>query len=476
MQTDKFKTKKLQYNSSDKALGLIKYLLLSFQILNIMGCSDFVEVDPPKNILISKTVFEEPATVASAMANIYYNMREQGMVSGNYGLSIAMGSYADELDYYGLDTDQLNLYNHNVSANNTTISNWWSHAYNLIYAVNDIISGIEQSASLNLEDSNRYKGQALFIRGYLHSLLVDLYGDIPYITTTNYLENNIVARMPVDTVYEYIIADLVQAVDLLDSTDETGEHVIPNKVVANALLARMYLYTENWDMAEATADALIRTQDLELDINKVFLRNSKETLWQFKPGGPNLKNTQEAGRLIITFIPTQGYALSNSLLSAFEPGDLRYSNWIGNITSDDGLTTLYYAHKYKETINTTTASLEYSVIFRLTEQYFIRSEARAHLGDIAGAQADINAIRNRAGLGVTMAATKDELLNAIGQERRVELFTECGHRWFDLKRLGQVGNVLGPIKPNWRPTDILFPIPETELEVNPNLKPQNTGY
>lgn len=453
----------------------LKIVLVCFFTLNIISCESFVEVDPPKNTLITKTVFEDSATVESTLANIYYKMREQGMVSGDFGLSIAMGIYADELDYYGASDAFLKLYNHNITASDVTISDWWNQAYNIIYAANDIINGLDNSTDLPLEAKAQFKGQALFIRGYLHSLLVGLYGDIPYITTTDYIENTTAVRLPENAVYEKIIADLNQAVELLDATDPTGEHVVPNQTVAKALLARMYLYTENWDMAAATADGLISTHDLELDINQVFRKNSKETLWQFKPG-PNIKNTKEAGWLIITYIPTQGYGITNGLLSAFETGDLRRANWVSSITSDDGLTTLYYAHKYKETINTTSSSLEYSIVFRLTEQYLIRAEARANLGNITGAQADINVIRNRAGLENTTATTQTELLDAILQERRVELFTEHGQRWFDLKRLGRAGDVLSLIKPNWNSTDILLPIPETELEANPNLKPQNLGY
>ena len=93
-----------------------------------------------------------------------------------------------------------------------------------------------------------------------------------------------------------------------------------------------------------------------------------------------------------------------------------------------------------------------------------------------GSQTDLNMIRNRAGLNNTAAITKEELLGAIMQERFLEFFTEQGHRWFDLKRRGEAENRLSAIKTNWKNTDIVLPIPETEIAVNPNLKPQNAGY
>ena len=449
-------------------------LAIFYLIIGLSSCSDFVEVEAPKNLLISETVFSDPATVKSSLANIFYKIREQGMVSGREGLTTSMGIYSDELDYYGLAAPTNEIFNHNVTTSNSTLSGWWSNSYNLIYATNDIIQGVENSQNLTLEDKDYFKGQALFVRAYIHSLLSGIYGDIPYVTTTNYLENNLVSRLPVTVVYDNIISDLTNAVNLLEGTSTTGEKVLPSKDAALALLSRIYLYVENWEMAELKTTELIDIHSLESNINNVFLKESSETLWQLKPGD-NPINTMEASQFIIQSIPGQQHALTNALLNAFEPGDLRLNNWVGSITSTDGSTTLHFAYKYKAYV-TETQSLEYSIVFRLAEQYLIRAEARAHLGNISGAQQDLNMIRNRAGLSNTTANSMNDLLEAILQERRVELFTEHGQRWFDLKRTGNAGTVLSLVKPNWQETDVLFPIPESELEINPNLLPQNTGY
>jgi len=136
---------------------------------------------------------------------------------------------------------------------------------------------------------------------------------------------------------------------------------------------------------------------------------------------------------------------------------------------------LEFAHKYKA-IFSVTESLEYSILFRLAEQYLIRAEARAQLGNSIGSQNDLNLIRSRAGLPDISVNTREELLIAILHERFVEFFTEQGHRWFDLKRMDKAKEVLSPLKNNWKDTDILLPLPEMELELNPSLKPQNSGY
>ncbi|MGV8815352.1 MAG: RagB/SusD family nutrient uptake outer membrane protein [Gelidibacter sp.] len=236
----------------------------------------------------------------------------------------------------------------------------------------------------------------------------------------------------------------------------------------------MYLYTEQWELAEAMAHNLIDLYSLEPNLNEVFLKESTETIWQLKSGVAP-RNTQEANQLVIRFIPGQKYALTQDLLGSFEKGDLRYTNWVGRLSNSDHTSTLYFPHKYKA-ILTETERLEYSIQFRVAEQYLIRAEARAQRGDIAGAQKDINVLRIRAGLPNTTASNLSELMDAILQERRVELFAEQGHRWFDLKRTGNANAILNALKPNWKVTDVLFPIPEAELQFNPNLLPQNNGY
>lgn len=452
-------------------------LLLNIMVLSLMGCSDFVEVEPPKNTLVSETVFEDPATVESALAQLYYAMRdEQGMVSGFYGLTTAMGIYGDELDYYGFNSDYAQLYNHNVLAGNGLIMAWWRQAYELIYGANDILQGVESSQSLTKEEKRGYKGQALFIRAYIHSLLVSLYGDVPYITTTDYMVNNGVSRMAAAEVYDRVIADLEEALTLFGDGDPiSSERIYVDAYTTKALLARTYLYVEQWEKAALLATDLIDAFPLEADLDKVFLKGSPETIWQLKADADNIKNTQEAIQLIIQSVPGQTYALTDELLGAFESGDLRFDRWVSSVSDADDTVTLYYAHKYKADINET-QSLEYSIRFRVAEQYLIRAEARANLGDMNGALEDINALRNRAGLPESSADTPESIMDAILQERRVELFTEEGHRWFDLRRSGRADQVLAPLKPNWRSTDILLPVPEAELETNPNLLPQNPGY
>jgi hypothetical protein len=139
--------------------------------------------------------------------------------------------------------------------------------------------------------------------------------------------------------------------------------------------------------------------------------------------------------------------------------------------------TYYFPNKYAGSA----ANSVNEIILRIAEIYLIRAEARAHLNNIAGAQADLNAVRTRAGLPNTTATDQAGLLSAIAKERKIELFTECANRFFDLKRTGTIDSVMTAFVPKktapatWSHYMQLFPIPTNDLIQDPNLTP-NPGY
>ncbi|MCZ4320300.1 RagB/SusD family nutrient uptake outer membrane protein [Aequorivita viscosa] len=448
-------------------LGLLFFFYLA-------SCEDFVEVDTPNYLLSGDNLFNDKKTVEAAMVGIYAQLRNSFMLTGKpQGVSNLLGLYTDEMDYYGTSPiREGGFYRNALLPTDETVNELWSLSYNQIYASNAIIEGVEGSSYFTPEEEAHFTGEAKFIRALVHFYLVNLFGDIPYIKTTNYLENKLAKREAVNIVYQKIVADLEEAINLLPETDASGENVRPDKRTAMALLARVQLYTENWEAAALLSSNVIANTTWETNLEHVFLRESPSTIWQFMPEFED-SNTQEAQTFIFQTAPPPARAISNHLISAFEVGDLRKEFWIGSVS--DGTDTWYYPYKYK-LLPGESGNTEYSKVMRLAEQYLIRAEARMQLGDLAGAQADINIIRHRAGLGNTTAVTPAELLEAIMQERRVELFVEQGHRFFDLKRNQQLDAVLGPVKAGWNTNDLLLPLPEKELLLNPFLLPQNPGY
>ncbi|MBG6109818.1 hypothetical protein IWX84_000679 [Flavobacterium sp. CG_9.10] len=449
-------------------------LLIFATIMN--ACDDFVNVDLPNSQLTTNTVFEEKATANAAMTNIYSKIRDAGMLTGSAsGLSHLLGNYADELDFYGNPQSGTVAFNHNsIVASNPDVKDLWNNSYNQIYAANAVIEGVAQSVKLTAADKAQLTGEALFVRALLHFYLTNLYGNVPFITTTNYEQNRVAVRIPVDAVYGNIKADLEQVIQLLPENYLTTDRVRPNKYAAHALLARVNLYAGLWNEAADEASTVINNTSLyvyEEDLDKIFLKESTSTIWQLASGFSG-GNTLESVTFNFTIGPPPLSALTNDFMAAFTGSDQRKVHWTESVT--DGTSIWYHPFKYKNS-NTGTSS-EYSIIFRLGEIYLIRAEARAHSGDLTGAREDLNKIRHTAGLADTAALTQAEILDAILKERRLELFTEFGHRFFDLKRLNLIQPVLSAIKPGWDVHDVRLPIPETELNLNPNLLPQNLGY
>lgn len=454
------------------------YILLTAMLLALLsfaGCDQFLDVDVPNSQLTGNLVFEDRTTANAAMADIYSKLRDSGMLTGQpIGTGISLGMYADELVYYGSsDENSSFLFNNTLLANTASVAQLWNESYHVIYCANAVIAGCMNSKALSAADKKQFIGEAIFVRALVHFYLTNVYGGVPYITATDYEVNRLATRMPTALVYDSIIADLNQAIAALPADYSTADRVRPNRSVANALMARVYLYKGDWAEASNAASAVLNNTDYvwENDIDKTFLKDCTATIWQFAPKLEG-NNADEGATFIFESGPPPFVGLSPELFHSFANNDLRKTHWITSVT--EGMNTWYHANKYKQNGNTGT-SVEYSIVFRLAEQYLIRAEARARQGELIGAKEDLNLVRHTAGLSDTDAVSAGEIIAAVLQERRFELFTEYGHRYFDLKRNGAVDTVLALVKPGWNSTDALWPIPEAELLANPNLT-QNPSY
>lgn len=446
-------------------------------LLLATSCDNFVDVEQPNSQLTGAAVFENNTTATAAMKDIYAKMRDDGLLTGkSVGLSNLLGQYTDELVCYqtGITTAEP-FYNNSLTATNGYVQQLWNSTYNQIYAANAVIEGVTASTGLTTSQKNQLVGEALFVRALLHSYLAGVYGGCPYITTTDYEQNSTVHRLTTLAVYNLCIADLEQAAILLPENYIGSERVRPNQYAAKALLARLYLQTGQWAQASNEASAVLNQTAMyvwEPDLDKVFLKECTSTIWQFSASG-GYANAQEGALFIFNAGPPPTVALSPQLYNSFAVGDQRKNHWIRSIT--DGTTTWYQPYKYQQN-NSSTTTTSYSVMLRLAEQYLIRAEARAMQGDLINAKQDLDFVRTNAGLGGTAAMTSAEIVAAVIDERRFEFFTELGMRFFDLQRTGKLDATLSTVKPGWNTTDGLWPVPQSELLINPNLAPQNAGY
>ncbi|NGM90165.1 RagB/SusD family nutrient uptake outer membrane protein, partial [Parapusillimonas sp. SGNA-6] len=212
------------------------------------------------------------------------------------------------------------------------------------------------------------------------------------------------------------------------------------------------------------------------DIDDVFLANSRETilqLWRLNGFISDASTLIPSSR---TSLPR--FIVTDALYAAFENDDLRQRNWLGknDVTTNGATQSYWFPYKYKNRSASNTTP-EYLVVLRASEQYLVRAEAKAHLEDTEGAIADLNVVRARAGLtNLADDMDKASCLEAIYQERRVELFGEWAKRFVDLKRIGRLNTVMGAYKETWVDGESgRLPIPASELTYNTNLV-QNEGY
>jgi len=448
----------------------IIFILIIFSSLQL-SCKKLVEVEPPSDRIDRAMVFTNDATALSAMSGLYTQMTRSSMQFSSGGITVYAGLYTDEIYPVTPSPSIDEYYKHSLLASNATIrANLWLPAYQLIFHANNIIEGLATSTGVSPAVKKQLEGEAKFVRGFCHFYLIQLFGDVPLITSTDYRVNAVHPRTPVNQVYEQVISDLQDAKSLTAPNYPSSGRVRVNSFAAAALLARVYLYKGEWQKAETEASTVIAQPSYSLATTaNAFLSNSTEAIWQLMPVAANF-NTLEGN----IFVPAAGsapaYGVTSSVMNAFEMNDSRKTNWTKTITV--GGINYTYPSKYK--VKTGATVTEYYIVLRLAEQYLIRAEARASQAKLSDAKTDLNVIRTRSGLAPTTATDIASLLSAIEDERKLELFAEWGHRFFDLKRTSRINAVLG-VKPGWNETDTLWPIPLQELQRNSNLT-QNPGY
>jgi len=460
--------------------------------LGQLSCRKLVTVPQPINSITTTEQFNSDAQANSAMAGVYVGMAGGRLSFSNGYPAILGGMSADDLFYYGIsDPIMMTFPVNQLVANNSYTGTMWTTAYKAIYNSNAVIEGIAASTSGLLHDTVRQRltAEAKFVRAFSYFYLVNLFGDVPLVQTVDFNKVRYMARTPVNGVYLQIIQDLKDAQSVL-TADSAKERIIPNKWVATAMLARVYLYKGEYENAAAQATAVINNTavyNLESNLNNVFLSTSREAIWQLKQGTNDIttKNATVEG---FSFLPNPlatakaPYCLTTSLLNAFETGDNRRTAWV-NSTSFGGAGLNYYPYKYKvgQANYSNNAPTEYNMVFRLAEMYLVRAEAAANgaAGGTATAITDLNTIRSRAGLtALPVSLTQAQVIVAVAKERQTELFAECGHRWLDLKRTGKAHEVLSVLswKQPWTGDyQLLYPIPLSEIDADPVLQ-QNPGY
>lgn len=443
-----------------------KNILYTFIVaITLASCSKVFDVNPTASIS-SDIAIRDKSGVEHALTGTYNALQAVGLYGRNY---LIIGDLAaDNLTWTGTSQDYGQIEHKPIPADNSIVDGFWTAAYDGINRANNILYKLPSISDLTQQEYNQFEGEALFIRALLYYDLVSYFGGVPLkLEPTLNLDNINASRSSAMDVFSQIITDLSNAKTKLSLTKIAGR---ANSYSASALLAKAYMgkfFLSNDNsfaqLALSEADHIIADAGYTLATNYADLFTasvSPESIFEV------VYDLQNYNRLAQYYYPRSligryEVAPTTGFIQSFEAGDNRLA---ASVSYDEK--NLPYGRKY----NDVSGGTDRVYVIRLADMYLLRAEALAYTdGDAEAIRADINMVRNRAGLGNTTATSIDDLRLAIENERRHEFAFE-GHRWIDLVRTGRAVSLLG-IDAKYT----LFPIPLIEIQTNQNMT-QNPGY
>ncbi len=466
---------------------IYKGIAAGLLVLSGLGISCNVLDQDPQFQIATSEAFSNPVNAEAALNGLYneaqlvYNWRTQ-----------TLGELASDL-VQSIDTwDNFNVIDEfSQTPDNTEIDDLYTQIYRTIDLANNIIAFAPDVPGLSTDRKNDMLGQAYAFRGMMYFELVKYFGGIPgkygelgvIIETAPSIgvgEDAFKERASLEATWNQVREDLELGESLLPASRASNflSRSRLTKPAATAMLARYYLYLDNWAQAETKASEVISQASFELvePFSDIFRTDfSAESIFEMHYNVVDFSGFRQwyfpaslAGRGGLSFhmpfadelLARQGVD-SRSELIALNPA-------FGGV---------YYSTKFDEIQNASNVP-----VLRIAEMYLIRAEARANQNNIAGGLSDLNAVRNRAGLADATAGSSNELIDLILDERRFEFAIE-GHRFFDMTRTDRAITEFTNIPRTTGASTYaigdrgryIFPIPNSEIFTNNNMV-QNPAY
>lgn len=475
----------------------IIYLLLFLILINTVSCTDEILETSPFGQSTSSQ-FWRNADDAVAAANAIY---EPLINHDFYGHAEHTFDIPSDDQYRAGDhaVDQA-IESLTFDADNPQLFYSWRHKYEVISRANAVLMNVP-GITMDQAIKDRTLGEAHFLRGFAYWRFAVIYGGVPLILEEDVLTNNYnKARATTDEIFTQIESDLLKAAQMLPVSHGEADLGRANKGSANGLLAKMYLYKEDFSKAIEYGNKVISGPyplAANFDDNfRVETKNNPEMLFAVQ----SLQGWRQNNHTIYTTPrPWGGWDFHepvDDLVDEFEVGDPRLDYTVykpGDIVDLGGTrgpteytanlsSTGYHFRKYSSWRPQGGLNMNHNnPILRAADVYLLVAEAKIRSGQ--NGDAEINAVRVRSGRSALTNATMQHLIH----ERRVELAGE-NQRHQDLIRWDKAGIVdiveiykkdLGPLKPprNFqRPKHYLFAIPQREIDLSNNVLTQNPGY
>lgn len=467
----------------------LKYKSISMAILLSVGIGFGCNVldQEPQFQIATSSAFSNPINAEATLNGLYneaqlvYNWRVQ-----------TIGDLASDL-VQSIDTwDNFNVIDEfRQTPDNTEVDDMYTQIYRTIDLANNIIAFAPTVPGLEQSRIDDMLGQAYTFRGMMYFELVKYFGGIP----SKYGELGVVIEtepsIGISEASYKARASLADTWNQIKSDLEAGERLLPVsrtsnfltrsrlvKAAATAMLARYYLYLDQWPQAEAYAGQVIsqssytltkpfsnifRTEFssesvFEMDYNVVDFSGLRQ--WYF-PASLNGRGGLSFHQPFAAEIRARQGTDSRSALIDFNPA-------FGGV---------YYSTKFNLLQNASNVP-----VIRIAEMYLIRAEARARQNNISGGLEDLNRVRSRADLPDASASSVNQLVDLILDERKFEFAIE-GHRFFDMTRTGKAVEVFANL-PRTTGASLysigstgkyVFPIPTSEMLTNSKMV-QNPAY
>jgi len=478
----------------------------------LVACSDFLDREPLDEITTG--TFYTTAEEAQLGAKSMYSAIQAINWKGKSWMIEEIPS--DNSTTGGNDPDFSPIDNFTTSPDNAPVLEYWTEHYKLVTLANQILTFVP---SINMDEETKASilGEAKFLRAYAYFDLVRIFGDVPIVTEVPTNESDVnVFRDPLSDVYDFIISDLEQSIIDLPASRPSSDLGRATSGAARAILAKVFVTIGRYEESMELCRTIISSGQYSLveDYADNWLKdksdNNIESIWQIQYVGCGPGNT---GNALQAFFAPWGQAITGNtdgwgsqiptspsidnpgttIRDAYSNEDLRKYHTIMTpgesypmINPENGgyMYPPAGASRGQSNIKKYVIGGGPDVCFMSTpqNQHAIRysdvlltlAEAACRMSGDITVTPDVveafNMVRRRAGVSQASNVTTE----MVFQERRLEFAFE-NHRWFDLLRKGDVKTTMLLHGKQMQDFNVLFPIPASEIDINPNLT-QNPGY
>ncbi|MBD0259495.1 MAG: RagB/SusD family nutrient uptake outer membrane protein [Cytophagales bacterium] len=508
-------------------------LLLSAMLLGYESCKekelDLKPGEPTEESFFSNEVEFNRGVIGIYQKLLYYYQIHRGNQTPWQGTILL----ADD-DVRAAGASRIDQWNINVG----DAEGIYRTSYEMIFRANALLDQLQKKGDV-LSANNRkyYEGEALFLRAYANFLLWNTFGTAPNVTTRLELSELNTPNSQGTQLLDQAIEDLKVAETLLPTREQWGVDNLGRVTVgsAKALLGKAYLFKQEYGqaaakLAEVTGYSLVPNYGLnflptsENNAESIFEVQFGPTIASENNGWIDNDNFTVVGTLAayrgqfsidFSWATGESFVPTTPLVNSFEPGDPR-RRWtffsVGDtLKKDGGLYTEttskrspsgHHFSKYLKFAGPDYGGPDFYAnpsvdfnnerVLRYADVLLMRAEA---LNESGGSTTEIigliNQVRARARNSTQPASLepadrpligdRNQIMQWIMNERRTELALE-GHRLFDLFRWHRAGKInltqwnWDTANANWEPRNILFPIPQREIDLTNGSLQQNSGY